>query len=84
MGSEQPANVVGKKALRRRGPESLEWDKLKGRPVAVDILGSSGERILGELVWVDRYTIGVRMAPQSVNTMIIFKHAILGVSAYDR
>jgi len=46
------------KDVRKRGPEAVTWDQLKGQPVQVWMLGG-GDNVAGRLVWVDRFSIGV-------------------------
>jgi hypothetical protein len=45
--------------VRKRGPEAVTWDTLKGKRVLVYLLGDPAGGITGTLVWVDRFSIGV-------------------------
>ena len=45
--------------VNHRGPESVQWDRLKGQRVRVWFLNSAVDYRVGKLVWVDRYSIGV-------------------------
>ena len=61
----------------KQGPESREYDKLKGTVVVIWPMGSL-EAWTGKLIWVDRYTIGVAFDwqndPQCVS--IVYKDGI--------
>ena len=67
---------ISRKALQRRGPESLTWDQMKGKPVRITYLDHSVE--CAKLVWVDKYTIGIEHDRSFVE--IVFKSAISKVS----
>jgi hypothetical protein len=77
MVSGKPASV-NRKALKRRGPESLAWDQLKGK--GVEVVYTSGHVDHGILVWVDRYTIGFQRGI-SEQISILFKSQLREVRA---
>lgn len=49
--------------VKHRGPESAQWDRLKGQSVLISLLARPGlsDALAGRLVWVDRYSIGVEL-----------------------
>ncbi len=44
----------------KRGPESRFYDGLKGQRVKI-VLSRDGTDLTAELIWVDRYTLGLRV-----------------------
>ena len=62
----------------RRGPESAAWDKLKGGPVDIEWMKDGRPDTTALLLWVDYYTIGLRMPGGS--EPIVFKHAIATIA----
>lgn len=64
----------------KQTPENQEYAKLKGQMVRVYRMGvtSLAQAVVGRLVWVDVYTIGVARNPQDYpeRVSIIYKHGI--------
>lgn len=58
-----------KRRRSRHGPEHETWEKLKGESVRVSMVGGTWT-ISGILVWVDVYTIGVRIGNEKIPTII--------------
>lgn len=69
-----------KVAKKRYGPESDEFNRIKGRVVRIFPLGITDplEAWVGKLRWVDRYTIGVafRWKDDPDEISIVHKSAI--------
>ena len=73
---------MSKDKRSRMGPESDEYNRLKGKIVRIWPPGESGVWI-GRLVWVDVYTLGVSMDPgDPSNVSIVYKNGIR-VERYD-
>jgi len=59
-----------KKERFRHGPESEQYNKFKNKHITI----SFGEnRLSGKLVWVDVYTVGIQVHPESVEPVIFYK-----------
>lgn len=70
---------MSKPKYSRMGPESDEYNRLKGRPVRIWPQGVTDVHAtwLGRLVWVDLYTLGVAMNPNDLeNVSIVYKAGI--------
>jgi hypothetical protein len=67
MENRKPPNVSG------RGPESRFFDELKGQKIRIFWIGQI-DPDRGTLLFVDRYSIGVRM--QSGVKRLIYKQAL--------
>ncbi len=71
------------KKKQARGPESGFFDTLKGQDVLIDLHGgNSADGYLGagapvRLLWVDRYTIGIRT--RDGRERMIYKKFIRGI-----
>lgn len=70
MEAGKPAHV---RPRAKYGPESQMYDTFKGREVFIS-WKNGGERIRATLLWVDRYTVGVRA--QNGNEQMVYKDAI--------
>lgn len=71
MRPNKPGQSLGKK--NKKTPESRFFDELKGEQVRVTMM--CGESCLtAVLLWVDRYTLGLRL--DDGRERLIFKHAI--------
>lgn len=62
---------------RKRSPDSMFWDTVKGKSIEVRLL--NGSTLTPKLLWVDRYTIGVVVDGCEV---MLFKHDISTVRKY--
>lgn len=62
---------------RKHTPESAYFDDLKGELVDIEFLvDRHTER--GVLIWVDRYSIGVRR-PDDKGITLLYKHSLLSI-----
>lgn len=66
-------NDVPKKRKKYLGPESDFYDELKGQIVKVGV--DDGSDLVARLVWVDRYTIGLKDLVTGKRSMW-YKHSI--------
>lgn len=69
---KQPA--INKKKL---GPERKFFQELFGKRVIIDLVNSE-EPFEGILLWVDRYTLGVR----GKDKILIYKHAVESIQRH--
>lgn len=72
---------MSKDKRSRMGPESDEYNRFKGRQIVIVPHGElHAVPIVGRLVWVDIYTLGVALDPRRPdNIHIIYKAGILSV-----
>ena len=64
---------------KARGPESGFFDTLKGQKVLIDL---DGDALCCTLIWVDVYTIGIRV-PETGRERMIYKKYIRGIERDD-
>lgn len=66
----------------RMGPESDEYNRLKGRIIRITPHGHEAGALVGRLIWVDIYTLGVALDPSNpTNVSIVYKAGILHVAS---
>ena len=64
---------------KRPSPENVEFNRLKGKVVAIRF--KEGGTQIGELVWVDFHTIGVLFGENLNNaTSIVYKSSIQAIT----
>lgn len=59
----------------RRGPESRKYDELKGQLVRIEWIKPGKPDTTATLLWVDNYTVGIRV--DACPELIVYKHAIV-------
>ena len=78
--NQAPANLKPKKSF---GPESDFFQKLKGQVIEVSL--RTGQLWRGKLLWVDRYSIGIKPSPApghgAPSEVLFFKAGIESLNA---
>ncbi len=90
VSGERATVTASDKKKAARGPESAYFDTLKGQPVLIDMHGFPPPDSQGalevplqcRLLWVDRYTIGVRV--RNGRERMIYKKFIRGIERDDQ
>lgn len=54
------------KRRRNLTPESRFYDTLKGQQVYIELSDNVGARIVATLLWVDRYSVGIRCGEEDL------------------
>lgn len=73
-------NASAKRGGRRKSPEERLFDQLKGELVRIVYVNE--DTWIGQLVWVDRFTVGVRATPDA-DVHMVYKHGIKTLERWD-